>query len=169
MTPEEMRVLYDYNAWANHRQMDAASRLTAEQFVQPIVSSFGSVRDTLAHIYGAEWVWLERFQGRSPASLPGAAEFHDIASLQQRWNENESRLLGFVRGLTQADLDRVMEYKTLKFGVYRNPLWQSMQHLVNHGTYHRGQVTTLLRQLGAQPILTDLMHFYRERSTAAGA
>ena len=76
---------------------------------------------------------------------------------------------GFVRGLNQADLDRVFEYKTLKFGVYRNPLWESMQHLVNHGTYHRGQVTTLLRQLGAQPIASDLMHFYRERATAAGA
>ena len=76
---------------------------------------------------------------------------------------------GIVRGVTQADLDRVMEYKTLNFGVYKNPLWQSMQHLVNHGTYHRGQVTTLLRQLGAAPILTDLMHFYRERSAAAGA
>jgi uncharacterized damage-inducible protein DinB len=49
--------------------------------------------------------------------------------------------------------------------VYSNPMWQSMLHVVNHGTYHRGQVTTLLRQLGAQPILLDLMHFYRERST----
>ena len=169
MSPEEMCILFDYNAWANRRSLTVAAALTPEQFTKPMGSSFSSVRDTLAHIYGAEWVWLERFQGRSPASLPGAAEFHDIASLQQRWNENESRLLGFVRGLTQADLDRVMEYKTLKFGVYRNPLWQSMQHLVNHGTYHRGQVTTLLRQLGAQPILTDLMHFYRERSVAAGA
>jgi len=63
----------------------------------------------------------------------------------------------------------VFEYNTLKFGVYRNPLWQSMQHLVNHGSYHRGQITTLLRQLGAQPILTDLMHYYREKATAAGA
>jgi uncharacterized damage-inducible protein DinB len=62
-----------------------------------------------------------------------------------------------------------MEYKTLKFGTYSNPLWQSMQHLVNHGSYHRGQVTTLLRQLGSQPILTDLMHFYRERAVAAKA
>ena len=68
MTPEEMRMLYDYNAWANHRAMDAASKLTAEQFVQPMGSSFASVRDTLAHIYGAEWIWLERFQGRSPSS-----------------------------------------------------------------------------------------------------
>jgi uncharacterized damage-inducible protein DinB len=167
MTPDEMRVLYNYNAWASHRAMKAASQLTAEKFVQPMGSSFGSVRDTLAHIFGSEWVWLERFQGRSPASLPDTTQFKDVASLEERWNEHETRLLGFVRGLTQADLDRVMEYKTLKFGVYRNPLWQSMQHLVNHGTYHRGQVTTLIRQLGAQPILTDLMHFYREKAAAA--
>src|SRR2546430_60504 len=75
-------------------------------------SSFGSVRDTLAHIYGAEWIWLERFQGRSPASLPDTAQFKDIASLKERWNEHEARLIGFVRGLTQSDLDRTMEYKT---------------------------------------------------------
>jgi len=168
MTPQEMRTLYDYNAWANHRSMEAAASLTAELFVRPMGSSFGSVRDTLAHIYGAEWVWLERFQGRSPSSLPDTAQFPDIASLRERWDEHEVRLLSFVRGLTQGDLDRVFEYKTLKFGVYRNPLWESMQHLANHGTYHRGQVTTLLRQLQAQPIATDLMHFYRERSTAAG-
>ena len=71
MTPEEMRTLYDYNAWANHRSLDAAANLTSEQFTKPMGSSFWSVRDTLAHICGAEWIWLERFQGRSPASLAG--------------------------------------------------------------------------------------------------
>jgi uncharacterized damage-inducible protein DinB len=169
MTPEEMRVLYDYNAWANRRAMEAASALTTEQFVKPMGSSFGSVRDTLAHVCGAEWIWLERFQGRSPASLPDMTECGDIASLRAKWAEQESRLLTFVGKLTQDDLNRIMEYKTLRFGVYKNPLWQSMQHVVNHGTYHRGQVTTMLRQHGAKPILTDLMHFYRERATAAGA
>jgi uncharacterized damage-inducible protein DinB len=169
MTPDEMRILYDYNAWANHRQLQAVSKLTTDAFLKPMGSSFGSLRDTLGHIYGAEWLWLERFQGRSPSSLPDVTQFKDVKSLAERWKEFEPRLLTFVRGLAQTDLDRVMEYKTLKFGVYKNPLWQSMQHLVNHGTYHRGQVTTLLRQLGAEPILTDLMHFYRERAAAAGA
>jgi uncharacterized damage-inducible protein DinB len=169
MTPEEMQQLFDYNAWANRRVLEAAEKLSVEQFVQRIESSFPSVRDTLAHIYGAEWIWLERFQGRSPSALPASAEFTDISLLQQQWLEHEARLLSFVRGLTQADLDREIEYKTLKFGVYQNPLWQSMLHMVNHGTYHRGQVTTMLRQLGAQPILTDLMHFYRERALAKSA
>jgi len=169
MTPEEMRGLYDYNAWANHRSLEAASKLTNEQFTKPMGSSFGSVRDTLAHICAAEWIWLERFQGRSPASFPDTSEFVDVGRLRAKWAEQETRLLAFVGKLTQGDLDRVLEYKTMNFGVYKNPLWQSMQHVVNHGTYHRGQVTTLLRQLGAQPILTDLMHYYRERATAASA
>ena len=169
MTAEEMLVLYEYNAWANRRSLAAAGKLTAEQFAQPMGSSFPSVRDTLGHIFGAEWIWLERFQGRSPGSLPDTSQFTDVESLGESWGEFEPRLLNFVRGLRQQDLDRIMEYKTLKFGVYSNPLWQSMQHVVNHGTYHRGQVTTLLRQHRAQPILMDLMHFYRERAVAANA
>jgi uncharacterized damage-inducible protein DinB len=169
MTPEEMRSLCDYNTWANHRELDAAGALTPEQFTKSLGSSFSSVRDTLAHICGAEWIWLERFQGRSPTSLPDTSQFNDVASLRAHWDELEARLRKFVRSLKQTDLDRTLEYKTLKFGVYKNPLWQSMQHVVNHGTYHRGQITTMLRQLGAQPVLTDLMHFYREREVAAGA
>ena len=149
--------------------MNAAEKLSEEGLRRDVGISHGSIFGTLLHMAGAEWIWLERFQGRSPSSLPDATQFPDMASLRERWDELEMRLLGFVRGLTQADLDRVFEYKTLKFGVYRNPLWESLQHLANHGTYHRGQVTTLLRQLGAQPIATDLMHFYRERATAAGA
>ena len=89
MTPEEMRTLYDYNAWANHRQLQAASKLPAEQFVKPLGSSFGSVRDTLAHIYGAEWLWLERFQGRSPSSLPDKG-WHAAAKLRRRPSRSAS-------------------------------------------------------------------------------
>jgi len=169
MKPPEMLALYEYNAWADRRVLQAASALTREQFTKQLGSSFSSIRDTLTHIYGVEWLWLERFQGRSPSSIPDDTEFADIGKLKDNWAEFELKLLNFVRALTQEDLDRVMEYKTMKFGVYRNPLWQSMQHLVNHGTYHRGQVTTMLRQLGAEPILTDLMHFYREQAAAAKA
>jgi uncharacterized damage-inducible protein DinB len=169
MSPHEIRELFEYNAWANRRSLAAAEPLNLEQFTRPMGSSFSSVRDTLAHIYGAEWIWLERFQGRSPSALPNVNQFENLERLREAWLDHEPRLLGFVRGVSQADLDRQMEYRTLRFGVYSNPLWQSMLHLVNHGTYHRGQVTTLLRQLGAQPILVDLMHFYRERATGTGA
>jgi uncharacterized damage-inducible protein DinB len=169
MTPELTCQLFDYNAWANQRALEAAAQLSDEQFVKPLGSSFSSVRDTLMHICGGEWIWLERFLGNSPSAIPNDSAIQTVGALREHWRPQAQRLLDFVNGVTQADLDRTFEYKTLNFGVYKNPLWQSLQHLANHGTYHRGQVATLLRQLGAKPILTDLMHYYRERATAASA
>lgn len=169
MTPELTRQLFDYNAWSNQRVLEAAEQLSDEQFTKPLGSSFSSVRDTLMHICGAEWIWLERFHGRSPSSIPNNSDVQTLTALREHWRPQTEQLLSFVNGLTQNELDCVFEYKTINFGVYKNPLWQSLQHLANHGTYHRGQVATLLRQLGAKPILTDLMHFYRERATAASA
>ncbi len=169
MTATEMQLLFTYNDWANKRALQAASALTPEQFIKPLGNSFSSVRDTLAHLYGAETIWLQRFKGESPSAFPDTSQINDIAALRKHWDPIASDLLHYVSGLTQADIDRIVEYKTMKFGVYSNPLWQSLQHVVNHGTYHRGQITTMLRQLGAQPILTDLMHFYRERAVAASA
>jgi uncharacterized damage-inducible protein DinB len=169
MTPEEVCLLFDYNAWANQRSLDAAAKLSDEQFVKPLGSSFSSVRDTLAHICSGEWVWLERCQGRTPSAFPDVSGIQTAPQLREHWTPQAEQLLAFIQSLTQSDLDRVMEYKTFNFGVYKNPVWQSLQHLANHGTYHRGQVTTMLRQLDAKPILTDLMHFYRERASAASA
>jgi len=169
VSPDDIRFLYDYNAGANRRSLDGAAPLTVEQFTRPLGSSFSSVRDTLAHIWGAEWIWMERFEGRSPASLPDVGQFHEISALRTRWQEDQARLNKFASRLTQSDLDGPHEYRTLKFGHYTNPLWLSMQHLVNHGTYHRGQITTMLRQLGAKALSNDLIHFYRERAGAANA
>ena len=170
MTPEEMRTLYDYNAWANHRSLDAAATFD-ERTVHKTdgIEFFVGAGYAGAHLRGG----MDLAGAVSGALASVACQIFWNArmwtSLRAKWAEQEARLLTFVGKLTQEDLNRVMEYKTLKFGVYKNPLWQSMQHVVNHGTYHRGQVTTLLRQLGAQPILTDLMHYYRERATAASA
>jgi len=169
MTPELTRQLFDYNHWANNRALEAAAQLTDEQFTKPLGSSFSSVRDTLAHICGGEIVWLERFQGRAPSTFPDTSAAQTAATLRAFWQPYADKLLNFANSVSQADLDHVIEYKTFNFGVYKNPLWQSMQHLANHGTYHRGQVATLLRQLGRKPILTDLMHYYRERATASAA
>ena len=162
MQPEEILALYEFNAWANQITLQAVGALSTEQFVRELGSSFSSVRDTLVHIYGVEWVWLERLRGRSPAGFPATKEFADVGKLKLRWTELETIQLQYARGITQADLEEVVEYKTLSFGPGRNPRWQMMQHVVNHGTYHRGQVTTLLRQLGSRAVGTDLITFYRE-------
>jgi uncharacterized damage-inducible protein DinB len=169
MKPAEMRELFAFNTWANHRVLTAVETLTSEQFKKPLGSSFSSVRDTLAHICGVEWVWLERLEGRSPASTPDAKEYPHVAALRARWADTEKRWLEYVSRLDQSALDEELDYQTLSFGASRDPRWQMMQHVVNHGTYHRGQVIAMLRQLGAEGVSTDLISFYRQRKAAGKA
>ena len=166
MTPEDARTLYAYDAWANRRVLDACASLAPEQFTKDLGSSFRSVRDTMAHIMGAEWLWLERFQGRT-GRLPSGDQFPDLASLRKRWAEVERDLLAYVDALSAADLERSFDYWDMKGNPHTSLLWQTLQHVANHSTYHRGQVTTLFRQLGAKPIGTDLIGFYRERAAQA--
>lgn len=163
MTAEQARLLYEFNAWANRRVLDACAALSAGQFTQEIVSSFPSVRDTLAHIMGGEWLWLERWKGRSHASLPPGSDYPDLNSIRTSWAPVERDLLAFVNALDEAGLERIVAYQNTAGKPYETVQWQMLQHLVNHGSYHRGQITTLLRQLGAQPVATDLIGFYRVR------
>jgi uncharacterized damage-inducible protein DinB len=169
LTPETLQFLFRYNQWADRRTLDACSALTNEQFTRDLGSSFGSVRDTLAHLYGAEWLWNERFQGRSPSGLPPASAYPDLASVRAKLEEMDRNCLDYVSKLTQQDLERVIRYKTAAGTEFSNPLWQSLHQLSNHGTYHRGQVVTLLRQLGVKPVSTDLIGFYREQAARASA
>jgi uncharacterized damage-inducible protein DinB len=169
VTPELLRLLFQYNQWADQRMLDACSSLTNEQFTRDLGSSFRSVRDTLAHIYGAEWVWNERIEGRSPASHVTGAAFPDLASVRVKLEEMDSFFIEYVSRLTPQDLERVIHYKSFAGEEFSNPIWQTLHQLTNHASYHRGQLTTLLRQLGAKPVTTDLIAFYRERAAAARA
>lgn len=169
MNVDDVRLLYDFNAWANHRTIEACAALAPEQFTRDLASSFRSVRDTLAHIYGAQWIWLERWHGRIPTALPSAADFPDLETVRRRFIEIDRNLVDFAASLNADDLHRVVQFKTVAGAAHAQPLWQMLQHVANHSTYHRGQVTTLLRQLGAKATSTDLILFYRDRAAQANS
>jgi uncharacterized damage-inducible protein DinB len=169
VTLELLRLLFQYNEWADRRMVDACSALTNEQFTRDLGSSFRSVRDTLVHLYGAEWVWNERIEGRSPTSLVAGTGFPDLASVRTKLEEMDSFYIDYVSRLTPQDLERVIHYKSFAGDEFSNPLWQTLHQLTNHASYHRGQIITLLRQLGAKPVTTDLIAYYRERAAAARA
>jgi uncharacterized damage-inducible protein DinB len=169
MTPEQVSQLYQFNQWANRRMLDACAALTPEQFSRDMGSSFRSVRDTLAHIYGAEWIWHERLHGRSHTGLPAGTEFPDLTAVRAKLEEMDRTYVDYASKLTPSELARVFQYKTIAGTELSNPQWQILQHLANHGSYHRGQVVTLLRQLGAKAVSTDLIAFYREQAAAASA
>src|SRR5215472_15235356 len=102
--PAYISNLYAYNRWANQRTLSAAARLDVEKFVRPMGNSFSSVRDTLAHILGAEWIWLERWLGRSPTALLSSADFPTVESLQLRWKSLEQDYQRFIDTLAPARL-----------------------------------------------------------------
>lgn len=154
--------LYRYNRWANSRAFEAVSRLTEEQFAKDLGSSHASVRDTLTHLVWGEWLWLQRWRGTSPQAAFQAAGFPRPDALKARWLEIEIEQRAFVEAVTADRLLAVVRYVNLQGRAWQYPLWRQMYHLVNHSTYHRGQATTMLRQLGARPVPTDFLVFHDE-------
>ena len=160
MNQQDIELLYQYDRWANGLVFGCAAKLTEEQFTKDMHNSHGSVRDTLVHIVGAEWIWLERWLGTSPKSFLAPAEFPDVASLTEKMKDVEQDQIEFIGKLTDEGLTRVIAYTNMKGEPWAYPLGHLMQHLVNHSSYHRGQVTTMLRQLGAEVASVDLLYFF---------
>ena len=105
MTIEDLKTLLDFHYWALGRVLDAADQLTPEQFTRDLHSSFKSVRDTLAHLYSAEWAWHERWHGTSPTAHLSFEQFPDVASLRKEWGTHEAKMRTFVASLA-ADFPR---------------------------------------------------------------
>ena len=166
MTLQDLQTLLDYNYYARDRLLAGLEPLTPEQYTQPLESSFKSIRDTAVHIYAAEWVWHQRWLGQS-LPLPTADQFPDVATLRSAWLDLETKTRAFLAALGPDGINRVFDYKLLNATLGSSPFWQMLQHVVNHGSYHRGQVTTMLRQVGAKPPQNvDMIGFYRQRLVA---
>jgi len=159
MNKSDVEYLLEYNRWANARILDEVSKLTPEQFTRDLKSSHPSVRDTFAHLIAAEWIWLERWKGTSPGALLTPTDFPTVESLRAKLARVEGDYQEFVAGLSDAFLAEVISYRNTRNEEWAYPLGQMMQHVMNHSTYHRGQVTTLLRQSGASVTPVDLLVF----------
>lgn len=161
--------MIDFHYWARDRLLDAIEPLTRDQYDCDLGSSFKSIRDTAVHIFAAEWAWHKRWQGESPTALLPLDQFPDVGALRRAWSDHERKMRAFVDGLDEAGVARVIEYKLLSGQAGASPVWQMVQHVVNHASYHRGQITTLLRQLGAQPPKPlDMIAYYRVKQAGAG-
>jgi uncharacterized damage-inducible protein DinB len=161
MTLSELKLLHAYNSWADNRIFEALAQLPPEQYIQDMKGSHGGIHATLVHLVGAEKIWLERFQGTTQPFLsenpPGS-----LAGLKEIWEKVGYETAKWIGGMTDKKLQETFTMKTLKGETFTHVFWQAFQHIVNHSTYHRGQIVTMLRQLGAKPPTTDLILFYRE-------
>ena len=165
MTLEVLQTLLDYHYWARDRLFVALDALTEEQLRRPLGNSFTSVFDTVVHLCGADWIWRSRWEGESPMALPKPASYDDLAKVRAAWQDEERRIRAIVNRLGPEGVLRPIEYTGWDGKRQAQPFWQMLQHVVNHGSYHRGQITTMLRQLEMPPAKSmDLIAFYRERA-----
>ena len=159
MLTEVVHSLYRYNTWANARIVEAAATCTPAQLHEPGGASFDAVHDTLVHTLGAQWLYLERWHGRSPRAMPAPAEFADLAAVRARWDTIERDTQTFVGALTDARLGETIAYTNFQGERWAYPLWQQMIHQVNHATQHRSEAAMLLTRLGHSPGWLDLLYF----------
>lgn len=164
MNKTDIQVLYEYNRWCNRRILGAAAQLTDEQFRASGTFPHGGIRGTLVHTLFAEWVWRMRWQGTPPAYgyRLKPDEFPTIASLQTRWMEEDVLLTEFVAGLTEKTLQSEFEYTSTEGGRHTRVVWETMAHLVNHGTQHRTEAAAMLTALGHSPGDIDLIVYLNE-------
>ena len=156
MTSVEARLHLGYSAWASRKLVEAVRAIADADMEKPVGISHGSLRGTLAHILWADWLWFTRVV--EPMEKPGETR----EALETVWPELQDKWVAWVERGGDAEINRVVEYKSILDGqMARTPAWQIVLHVVNHATLHRGQVMGMLRQRGIAPPHTDLMNYYR--------
>lgn len=154
--------LLAYDRWANHKILDAAMKLDTIQFTRTLGGSFASVRDTLVHLAWAEWIWTKRWKGTSPQERADPRDFPTAESIAKYMEEIEAAQMKIFAG-GDPDMRGVrIRYTNLKQEIWEYSLEDMVHHLTFHSAYHRGQIATLLRQLGEVPPTTDYLVYLDE-------
>lgn len=164
LTP--LRESFAYNRWANERLLDACASLSPEQIKRELGGSYPSIWATLTHIYGADTMWLSRWEGNPAGAPPDLDGVDDLAALREKWDALWVRQSRLLDSLSEADVRRPLAIIMRSGKRLEQQLAATMRHAVNHATYHRGQVTNFIRMLGGTAVALDLVLFYAEHPPA---
>jgi uncharacterized damage-inducible protein DinB len=151
-----------YHRWATSLVLDEVSALPSEELLKPLGGSFPCIYETAVHLYQSDRVWLDRLEERLSGKLSDYQAPGCMWELRDAWVDVHDRMIAFANSLGEADANRLIDYTNLAGQPFQSSIWQIILHVVNHGTYHRGQLTNMVRQLGHKPTNLDLIRFYRE-------
>lgn len=166
---DHFRLMAPYNAWMNTKVYDAAKHLTAQELARDRGAFFGSIFGTLNHLAACDLLWLGRLAAHSPfagridlADLPRPTSIRfvvsdDLSQLRLVRERIDRLIVGFIDGLSEADVSGILAYRRVDGTPNRKALSSVLSHIFNHQTHHRGQVTTLLTQAGIDVGVTDLV------------
>jgi uncharacterized damage-inducible protein DinB len=155
-----------YTAWASRRLVDAAAQLPTEQLTRDFGTADKSVLGTLMHVFAGDRVWFRRVEGSVPEKFISDADYQ-LSVLQNDWPPLHEKWQQWCAGLTDEAAAADLHYRDMRGNEWRQPIWQVVAHVVNHGTHHRGQAAGFLRSMGVAPPPIDMTVFYRTRAATA--
>ena len=159
---EQIQYLYAYNEWASNKLLDAVNGVSDEALNATPTSSWGSIVTDFAHIAGAQVVWLHRWrEGQNPASVVDEQQVETMAEVRDLFERSHADLHGYVDSLTDGQVNAAAPYKDSAGNSNKRPLWMMLTHVVNHGTYHRGEIAAALNVMGHSPGNLDMTVFSR--------
>lgn len=160
---EHLLSLANYNSWAN-RKIDGFIRSAGEErSALEQKSSFPTIRETLIHIWDAQSIWLDRLHGLPVTSWPGKSFQGSSSEAASSLVQNSDVWIDLVHTLDESTLKTKVYYTNITGDEFSNTWSQIISHVMNHGTYHRGQLVTMLRGAGLTALSsTDLITYYRE-------
>jgi uncharacterized damage-inducible protein DinB len=153
MDPENILELLGYNSWANNIILDTASKVSLAQFVASVTPNpgKGSLRGILVHALDTEIGWRRAIQKLELLPDLDEQDFPDIPSLQSRWVDERENWFSFCRSLDYQTLNSSYTYQFVNRPVRTRLIWQTIVHVINHGTQHRSEAAYLLTSYGFSP------------------
>lgn len=152
-----------YNHWANKTMTVAILAMDEPLHQQIVKSSFPNLYVTVLHLWDAESIWWQRMEGHAQLLIP-SREFNPTMKETVNGLLNQSlEWSNWINSCTEEKLQTELSYKNIKGETFSSGVWQVVHHLFNHGTYHRGQLVTMMREMDATEIpSTDFIHWYRK-------
>lgn len=152
-----------FNAWANGKIVEILKNLDESLFDKEVNSSFPTIRKTIYHIWDAEQIWFKRIKGESVNTWPSEDLNEPFAETLNKFAKNSQELADFISTKDRLFLEKQISYTNLKGLQFSNPVEDILFHVVNHGTFHRGQLITMLRELGETKFpAQDLIAYLRQ-------
>jgi uncharacterized damage-inducible protein DinB len=155
---ENIKTLFEYHNWATNRMLNYIEALCPEWFNKEVDSVFSSIRETMEHMYTVDKLWFDRLQGRM--GVNNNVSFINSSEAVVEFNKLHILMLRFVK---ESNLKHTVYYKNSLGDAFENSVQDIYYHLVNHGTYHRGNITAMIRTMGSNSISTDFIFYLREK------
>jgi uncharacterized damage-inducible protein DinB len=155
---EYCQTMAAYNGWMNRQIYDAAARASDAERKADRGAFFRSIHSTLNHLLWGDCVWLARFNGKTyRTGAIGADLYEDFDALRAARAEMDEEISAWAAQLDDSQLAGPLTwYSVVAQREMTRPRWLCVTQMFNHQTHHRGQVTTLLKQAGIDPGVTDL-------------